>query len=265
MLFRTKSSKALETAHTNGCLSTGLRSAAVVPARRKRTSVMRSAVGSKGRSLPDKTHSPPTIEARHTAEARRGLRVVHNTVVGMCLITGVRGFARRSLCSGSRMDLGVEAWGPLCTGHVCGRAHTHTSQPQTVEAVASGSRVSHTSQCLCERSRSRSGVHSIAGVRGLRSNEERRSLWSGSRDRSWCGGLGPAVHWLCLRPGANVHGSGGAQKGGGQPAQVAAVPLHKKPTTHSLASWPAASTVQQQPMHREAAAEAGATLCRRHL
>ena len=181
------------------------------------------------------------------------------------MITGVRGFARRSLCSGSRMDLGVEAWGPLCTGHVCGRAHTHTSQPQTVEAVASGNRVSHTSQCLCERSRSRSGVHSIAGVRGLRSNEERRSLWSGSRDRSWCGGLGPAVHWLCLRPGANVHGSGGAQKGGGQPAQVAAVPLHKKPTTHSLASWPAASTVQQQPMHREAAAEAGATLCRRHL
>jgi len=148
LLFRTKSSKALETAHTNGCLSTGLRSAAVVP---------------------------PTIEARHTAEARRGLRVVHNTVVGMCLITGVRGFARRSLCSGSRMDLGVEAWGPLCTGHV--------------------------SQCLCERSRSRSGVHSIAGVRGLRSNEERRSLWSGSRDRSWCGGLGPAVHWLCSHPG----------------------------------------------------------------
>jgi len=152
LLFRTKSSKALETAHTNGCLSTGLRSAAVVP---------------------------PTIEARHTAEARRGLRVVHNTVVGMCLITGVRGFARRSLCSGSRMDLGVEAWGPLCTGHV--------------------------SQCLCERSRSRSGVHSIAGVRGLRSNEERRSLWSGSRDRSWCGGLGPAVHWLCSHPGPRQH------------------------------------------------------------
>jgi len=70
----------METAHTNGCLSTCLRSAAVVP---------------------------QTIEARHTAEARfgsdglrqgawaptrRGLRVVHNTV-GMCLITGVRGFA----------------------------------------------------------------------------------------------------------------------------------------------------------------------------
>ena len=227
MLFRTKSSEALETAHTNGCLSTVLRSAAVVPARRKRASVMRSAVGSKGPSLPDKTHSPPTIEARHTAEARRGLRVVHNTV-GMCLITGVRGFARRSLCSGSRMDLGVEAWSPLCTGHVCSRAHTHTSQPQTVEAVASGNKVSHTSQCLCERSRSRSGAHSIAGVRGLRSNEERRSLWSGSRDRSWCGGLGPAVHWLCLRPGANVHGSGGAQKVGGQPAQSRSIATAQK-------------------------------------
>jgi hypothetical protein len=174
-----KSSEALETAHTNGCLSTGLRSAAVVP---------------------------PTIEARHTAEARRGLRVVHNTV-GMCLITGVRGFARgfarRSLCTGSRMDLGVEAWGPLCTGHV--------------------------SQCLCERSRSRSGVHSIAGVRGLRSNEERRSLWSGSRDRSWCGGLGPAVHWLCSHPGPQ----------------------------------PALSSSSR--CIGEAAAEAGATLCRRHL